>query len=86
MINTLEAQLVIGVDVAAGQAWLKLVDPERLPVRFGPGQLLMTIEALAMAYAELCGARPESAARGVNRTLRNRTRAAREQRKVGDDR
>lgn len=44
------------------------------------GELLMVIETLAMVYAELCGARPESLARGVNRTLRNRTAAARQRR------
>jgi len=46
------------------------------------GELLMAIEALPMVYAELCGARPDSLARGVNRTLRNRTRAARERRRA----
>jgi hypothetical protein len=38
-----------------------------------PDELLLTIEALSMAYATLCGGRPDSAARGVKRTLHNRT-------------
>jgi hypothetical protein len=50
------------------------------PLRLTEREVLLVIEAFAVVYADLCGARPESIARGVNRTLRNRTRAARENR------
>lgn len=74
-------QLAAGVD-AGGQAWLELSSPvDTVMVVLAGGELLMTIEALAMVYAELCGARPDSLARGVNKTLRNRTTAARERRR-----
>lgn len=49
-------------------------------VELREGEVLMAIEALVAVYAELCGARPDSLARGVNRTLTNRTAAARERR------
>lgn len=61
------ARLELAPQVPAAPAELEL----------GPGELLMTIEALAMVYGELCGASPDSVARGVNRTLRNRTESAR---------
>lgn len=38
-------------------------------------ELLGSIQALARIYAELHGGHPGSAARGVERTLRNRSRA-----------
>jgi hypothetical protein len=74
-ITTPAGPLAVGCDAHAEQAWLE-VPATRVGLRVG--ELLMTIEALAMAYAELSGARPDSAARGVSRTLRNRARAARE--------
>jgi hypothetical protein len=53
---------------------------DSLTTQLAEGELLMVIEALAMAYAEVCGARPDSIARGVKRTIANRTRVARERR------
>jgi hypothetical protein len=77
-------RIAAGIE-ASGRAWLELTTAEG-PVRvaLAEGEALMTIEALAMLYAELCGARPDSAARGVNRTLRNRTAAARGRRRGGE--
>ena len=79
-ISITTGRIVVGCDRAQQRAWLELpADESRsrlVPLR--AGELLMLIEALAMAYAELHGARTDSAARGVNRTLRNRTLAARD--------
>jgi hypothetical protein len=44
------------------------------------GEVVMAIEALVAVYAGLCGARADSLTRGVNRTLTNRTAAARQRR------
>jgi hypothetical protein len=72
-------QLAVGLD-ARSRAWLELTPPKGavVTVELSDGELLMAIEALAMVYGELCGARPDSLAYGVSKTLRNRTRAARE--------
>jgi hypothetical protein len=75
------------VDGAEDRARLELAGPDndRSTVDLAPGELLAAIETLAMVYAELCGARPESLARGVNRTLRNRIAAARQRQAGGQD-
>jgi hypothetical protein len=60
-------------DADRHRAWLELVgDAEAATAELGEGELLMLIEALAMAYAVVCRARRDSLARGVNRTLRTR--------------
>jgi hypothetical protein len=77
--------LSIGTDPAARRTWLELEqDTAVATVRLTEGELLMTVDALVIAYADLCGTRADSLARGVNRTLRNRTRAARESRQAAD--
>lgn len=43
---------------------------------------LAAIQSLSRTYATLCGASPDSVARGVERTLRNRTAAARERQRL----
>lgn len=80
IITTAKGRLVIGCDRSAQRAWIEPPAPDDLPttVHLSEGELLMIIEALGMAYAELVGARPDSIARGISRTLRNRTRVARE--------
>ena len=78
------AQLV--ADVTAIGARLELAGPNGTAAvaEFTEGELLMAIEALAMAYADVVGARADSVARGVNRTLRNRTQAARTRRRESE--
>lgn len=75
-----DGRLFVGRD-SAGAAWLELANSAD-KVRCEPteGELLMTLEALAMLYADLVGANAASVATGINRTLANRTRAARERR------
>lgn len=68
---------------ASGErAWLALTegDGATATLELSAGELLMAIEALAMAYADVVGARADSLAYGVMRTIRNRTLAARERR------
>lgn len=77
-ISTFAGRLVIGCEPGARRAWIELPTGPAVTVHLCDGELLMVIEALAMAYAELRGARPDSAARGVKRTLRNRTERRRE--------
>jgi hypothetical protein len=69
-------QIAAGVD-AHRRAWLEFTTGTG-NVATGmllEDELLRAIEALAMVYAELCGARPDSLARSVNRKLRSRVRA-----------
>jgi poly(3-hydroxybutyrate) depolymerase len=66
-------------------ASIELAGERDASVELTIGQVQMTIEALAAVYAELCGGNPESVVRGVNRTIRNRTDAARSQRVAGRD-
>jgi hypothetical protein len=82
-ITTSAGRVTIGCD--DDRARLELPTEPPAALRLGAGELLMTIEALVMCYAELRGARPDSAARGVMRTLHNRTRgpSAREGRHSG---
>jgi hypothetical protein len=63
--------------------WLAVTDRDGTTamLELTEGELLMAIEALAMVYADVVGANPASVAHGLNRTLRNRTRAARERRR-----
>ncbi|PZS15176.1 MAG: hypothetical protein DLM64_00305 [Solirubrobacterales bacterium] len=75
-------QLAIGVN-PDGRAWLELTAPDgTATVHVGERELLLAIEALAMVYAQLGGARADrsSVALGVSRQLRSRTRGARERR------
>jgi hypothetical protein len=67
-----------------GRVWLELTPPagSRVAITLSDGELLMAIEALVIAYAELLGARPDRLARGVNRTLRNGTNAAGERHRL----
>lgn len=73
-------QLAAGVDPPGVRGWLELTAPDGTPttVALYEHEVLAAVEALAMLYAELHGARPASAARAASRTLRNGTRAARE--------
>ncbi len=81
-ITTSSGRIV--VSCAAGRELATLETPtDARCLTFTHGELLMTIEALAMAYATLRGARPDSAARGVHRTLRNRTTPRAD--RAGDD-
>jgi len=69
---------VAGGQLAAGtdqrkDAWLQLTAPD--------GELPRAVEALVLVYADVCGARRASFACGVNRTLRNRARAAQEEKR-----
>jgi hypothetical protein len=77
-ISIATGRLVIGCDAGAERAWIELPTEPAVTVHLREGELLMTIEALAMTYAELRGARPDSAAYGVKRTLRNCTNHRRE--------
>jgi len=79
-------ELVVGARGAPALAWIELSTPDAEPgmIELTEGELLMAVDALVMAYGELCGARPDSLARRVNRTLRNRTRAARERRPASE--
>lgn len=74
-------RLEAGADSDA-RAWLELHNPSSptASARLTDGELRLLIEALTIVYAALCGANPDSLARGVDRTIRNRTRAAREKR------
>jgi hypothetical protein len=62
--------------------WLALTqgDGATVTLELTEGELLMAVEALAMVYADAVGARADSIAYGVMRTIRNRTQAARERR------
>lgn len=72
-ITTAAGRLAISCEAAAHRASLELPTNPAITLQLAEGELLMTIEALAMAYADLRGARPDTAARRVNRTLRNCT-------------
>ena len=78
-ISTATGRLVIGCDANAERAWIELPTEPAATVHLREGELLTTIEALVMTYAELRGARPDSAAHGVRRTLHNRTDHRRKQ-------
>jgi hypothetical protein len=72
------ADVVIGTDPPTGYAWLELSAPTSVTsVQLREHELRATIEALARAYGELCGDRPEGVARAVSQTLRRRARARR---------
>ncbi len=77
------ARLSAGVE-ADRVAWLELVasDGRATTLELTEEELLMAIEALAMVYASVVGANPASVARGLHGTLSNRTRAARERRRL----
>ncbi len=76
------SQLTAGT-VDGSTAWLELTESggATATAELTEGEVLMAIEALGMVYADIVGARPDSIARGINRTLRNRTEAARNRRR-----